>query len=160
MAIEFDPQTGLSAQDTETIREAIVADWKTVFDDEDATLNTAPESPAGQIIDSITVFVAAKDAELLNIANQFNPLVADGRYQDAIAKIYFITRKTAEPTVVTCQCTGLQGTTIPQGAIIQNTDGYRLASVDEAVNGHTRLGHCQQCRRGRTGTARRKPRGI
>ena len=133
MAITFDPQTGLSAEDSETVRAAIVADWQAVFDDEDATLNTEPESPAGQIIDSLTAFVTAKDSELLNIANQFNPLVADGRFQDAIAKIYFITRKTAEPTVVTCQCMGLQGTVIPQGAIIQNTDGYRLTSVGEAT---------------------------
>ena len=133
MAITFDPQTGLSAEDSETVRAAIVADWQAVFDDEDATLNTEPESPAGQIIDSLTAFVTAKDSELLNIANQFNPLVADGRFQDAIAKIYFITRKTAEPTVVTCQCMGLQGTVIPQGAIIQNTDGYRLASNGEAT---------------------------
>lgn len=133
MGITFDPQTGLSADDTEAVRAAIVADWQAVFDDEDATLNTAPESPAGQIIDSIAALVTAKDTEFLNIANQFNPLVADGRFQDAIAKIYFITRKTAEPTVVTCQCTGLRGTVIPQGAIIQDTDGRRLFSIGEAV---------------------------
>ena len=40
MGIKFNPQTGLSADDTETIRAAIVADWQTVFDDEDVTLNT------------------------------------------------------------------------------------------------------------------------
>ena len=133
MGIKFNPQTGLSADDTETIRAAIVADWQTVFDDEDVTLNTEPESPAGQIIDSISALVTAKDSEFLSLANQFNPLTADGRIQDALAKIYFITRKIAEPTVVTCQCTGLQGTVIPAGAIIQNTDGYRLNSVGESV---------------------------
>ena len=133
MAIIFDVDKGLSAEDSETIRAAIVADWQAIFDDEDATLNTEPESPAGQIIDSITALVTAKDTEMLNLANQFNPLVADGRFQDALAKIYFLTRKTAEPTVVTCQCTGLRNTVITQGAIIQNTDGYRLYSINEAT---------------------------
>lgn len=127
--ISFDPSTGLSAQDTAAIRAAIVADWENIFDDEAATLNTDPESPAGQIIDSMAVLVTAKDAEVLEVANQFNPAVADGRWQDALAKIYFITRKTAEPTVVSCQCVGLQGTVIPAGAIIRNSDGYRLKSL-------------------------------
>ena len=133
MAVDFDPQTGLSAQDTETIRAEVVAAWQTVFDDKDATLNTAPESPAGQIIDSIVALITGKDSEFLMLANQFNPKTASGRFQDMLALIYFITRKLAEPTVVTCQCVGLQGTVIPQGAIIQNTDGYRLASSGEAT---------------------------
>ena len=131
--ITFDPATGLSAQDTAAIRAAIVADWENIFDDEDATLNTSPESPAGQIIDSIAVLVTAKDSEVLEVANQFNPAVADGRFQDALAKIYFITRKTAEPTVVTCKCVGVQNTVIPSGAIIRNTDGYRLRSLGAAT---------------------------
>lgn len=131
--ITFDPDTGLTAQDTAAIRAAIVADWENVFDDEAATLNTAPESPAGQIIDSMAVLVTAKDAEVLELANQFNPAVADGRFQDALAKIYFITRKTAEPTVVTCKCNGLKNTVIPAGAIIRNTDGYRLRSLGAAT---------------------------
>ena len=127
--ISFDPDTGLSAQDTAAIRAAIVADWENIFDDEDATLNSDPESPAGQIIDSMAVLITAKDAELLELANQFNPATADGRFQDALAKIYFISRKVAEPTVVTCQCMGLQNTVIPAGAIIMNTDGYRLKAL-------------------------------
>lgn len=131
--ISFDPDTGLSAQDTAAIRAAIVADWENIFDDETATLNSDPESPAGQIIDSMAVLITAKDAELLELANQFNPATADGRFQDALAKIYFITRKVAEPTVVNCQCIGLQNTVIPAGAIIQNTDGYRLKSLGAAT---------------------------
>lgn len=133
MAINFDAQTGLSADDTETIRAQVVAAWQSVFNDEDATLNTEPESPAGQIIDSIVALITGKDSEFLAIANQFNPKTASGRFQDMLALIYFITRKTAEPTVVTCQCMGLQNTVIPQGAIIQNSDGYRLTSNGEAV---------------------------
>ena len=131
--ITFDPNTGLQAQDTETIRAAIVADWENIFDDEAATLNSESESPAGQIIDSMAVLITAKDAEVLELANQFNPAVAEGRFQDALAKIYFISRKVAEPTVVECQCSGRQGTVIPAGALIQNSDGYRLKALGAAT---------------------------
>lgn len=127
--ISFDYNTGLSAQDTATIRQAIVDDWIAVFDDEKATLNTGNESPAGQIIDSLAVLVTAKDSEFLELANNFNPKVASGIFQDALGSIYFLKRKTAQPTVVTCQLTGLYGTVIPAKAIIQNDDGIKLESV-------------------------------
>ena len=133
MSIIIDPQTGMRADSTSTIRQTIVDDWTAVFDDENATLNTASESPAGQIIDSLAVLVTAKDSELLNLVNQFNPLTADGIFQDALGAIYFLARKTASSTVVTCTCTGLQGTVIPEGSIIQNTDGYKLESLGAAT---------------------------
>lgn len=135
MAITFDPSAGFSADSTSAIRQSIVDDWTAVFDDEAATLNTSSESPAGQIIDSLAVLVTGKDSEFLNLANQFNPLTADGVFQDALGAIYFLTRKVATSTVVTCTCTGLQGTTIPAGSIIQTTDGVKLASVGAATIG-------------------------
>ena len=129
MAIHFDAEKGLSADSTATIRQAIVDDWENTFSDENATLNTESESPAGQIIDSEAVLVTAKDSALLELMNQFNPMTASGIFQDAIAAIYFLTRKVAQPTVVECQVMGLQGTTIPAGSVIENTDGFRLRSV-------------------------------
>ena len=135
MAITFNPDTGFSADSTSTIRQTIVDEWTAIFDDEAATLNTSSESPAGQIIDSLSVLVTGKDSEFLNLANQFNPLTASGIWQDALGAIYFLTRKVATPTVVSCTCTGLQGTTIPAGSIIQTTDGVKLASVGAATIG-------------------------
>ena len=135
MAITFNPQTGFSADSTSAIRQSIVDDWTAVFDDETATLNTSSESPAGQIIDSLAVLVTGKDSEFLNLANQFNPLTASGIFQDALGAIYFLSRKVATSTVVSCTCTGLAGTTIPQGSIIQTTDGLKLASLGAATIG-------------------------
>ena len=133
--ITIDVNNGLSAQDTAEIRQAVVDDWTAVFDDEQATLNTGSESPAGQIIDSIAVLVTAKDSELLELMNNFDPRVASGIFQDALGSIYFLKRKTAQPTVVTCQLTGLNGTVVPAGAIIQNEDGIKLASVGAVTIG-------------------------
>ena len=135
MAITFNPTTGMTADDTATIREGIINDWNDVFSDETATLNTESESPAGQIIDSMAVLITAKDAEFLSMANNFNTKVAEGLWQDAIGAIYFLDRKTAQPTLVTCQLTGLQGTVIPLGSMIQNTDGYKLISTSAVTIG-------------------------
>lgn len=133
--ITIDVNNGLTAQDTAEIRQAVVDDWTAVFDDEQATLNTGSESPAGQIIDSIAVLVTAKDSELLELMNNFDPRVASGIFQDALGSIYFLKRKTAQPTVVTCQLTGMNGTVVPAGAIIQNEDGIKLTSVGAVTIG-------------------------
>ena len=135
MAITFNPDVGFSADSTSTIRQSIVDDWTAIFDDENATLNTSSESPAGQIIDSMAVLVTAKDSEFLNMANNFDPRVASGRWQDAIGAIYFLERKTAQPSVVECQVTGLQGTVIPAGSLIQTDDGVKLESVGAVTIG-------------------------
>lgn len=135
MSITFNPNTGMSAQDTATIRQGIVDDWNAVFSDENATLNTESESPAGQIIDSMAVLCTAKDSEFLELGNNFNPKTSAGVWQDAIGAIYFLQRKTAEPTVVTCQLTGLSGTVIPASSIIQNDDGIKLESVGAVTIG-------------------------
>jgi uncharacterized phage protein gp47/JayE len=133
MAIAINPETGIAVDDTATIRQGIVDDWNKVFSDEEATLNTDSSSPAGQIIDSMSVLVTAKDSELVNLFNQFDPRVADGIFQDALGSIYFLQRKTAQSTVVTCQLTGLQGTVVPAGSMIQNDDGYKLVSIGDAT---------------------------
>jgi uncharacterized phage protein gp47/JayE len=135
MAIAINPETGIAVDDTATIRQGIVDDWNKVFSDEEATLNTDSSSPAGQIIDSMSVLVTAKDSELVNLFNQFDPRVADGIFQDALGSIYFLQRKTAQSTVVTCQLTGLQGTVVPAGSMIQNDDGYKLISIGAATIG-------------------------
>ena len=126
--LSFDPSTGLVAPETADIREAVQQDWQAAFADTSGSpqLDVESATPAGQLIAAETAEIAAKNTELLWLANQFNPRVAEGRFQDALGYIYFLTRKIAEPTVVTCQLTGLRGTQIPYGAIAQNTDGYQL----------------------------------
>lgn len=123
----FDPATGLSAPVTEDIRAAVADDWAEAFQDPDLPpLNTEPVTPAGQLIDAEVSEIEAKNAAMLFLANQFNPTVSSGRWQDGIGYIYFIERKLAEPSVVTCQLTGLNGTVIPYGALVGSTSGYTL----------------------------------
>ena len=74
--------------------------------------------------ESFGVYKMGKDAEILKLANSFNPAGATGLFQDALGKVYFLERKIEQPTMVTVECRGLQGTVIPYGAIVQDEQGH------------------------------------
>lgn len=123
--LRFDPETGLYADPTDAVRQDVRAAWKAAFAGEGLPpLDTDPATPAGQLIDGEVAEIAAKNAQILFLANMFNPGVAEGRWQDALGHIYFLTRKQDEPTVVTCTVTGLQGTTVPYGALVKSLEGH------------------------------------
>lgn len=128
----FDPQTGLYAESVEDVRQSVRQGWKDAFRrDGLPELNTEPETPAGQLIDSQTAAIVDKDNEVLFLGNQFNPLTASGVWQDALGKIYFLTRKVAQNSEVVCQCRGLAGTVISQGARIKSSvDGSEWACME------------------------------
>lgn len=130
----FDPALGLMSPDTEKIRAAVVADWTAPFMEEgQPELNTEVSSPAGQLIDAEVAEIERKNSALLHFSNMFNPKVAEGRWQDALGHIYFLTRKMDEPTVVTCLARGRYGTAIPYGALVQSLEGVTLV-CNRAVN--------------------------
>lgn len=127
-SLSFDPDVGVSVPSTQEVREEIAGDLQDAFKtaEKSTPLNVDPTSPGGQIVDIITAQVEAKNAEVAYLANMYNPAVARGFFLDALAGLYFLTRKVSEPTVVTCTCTGLKGTVIPFGAIVQDTVGNQL----------------------------------
>ena len=86
-------------------------------------LNPALETPQGQIASSEAAIIADKNNDFLNLTNQVDPQYADGRFQDAIARIYFLTRKGATSTAVTCTLSGIPSAVIPAGTFAQDTSG-------------------------------------
>ena len=125
--LHFDPATGFYADDTETVRAAVAADWVAAFHkDGQVDLNTDPETPAGQLIDSQTAAVTEKDTELLYLCNQFDPAKNEGIFQDALARVYFITRKPAAPSRAVITVRGLSGTVIPVNAQV-------MSSADDTI---------------------------
>lgn len=124
--LKFDPKTGVYVDEIADVREQVRAEWVKAFTTAgNPPLNTEPETPAGQLIDSQTASIVNKDNELLFLAQQFNPLKASGIWQEALAAVYFIKRKPAIPSSAVIKCTGLYNTVIPQGvqikSIIDNT---------------------------------------
>lgn len=78
-------------------------------------------TPQGQVASSEAAVISNKDGQILYLANQFDPQYASGRFQDALARVYFLTRKPAQATAVTCTLGGIAGTPIPAGTLAQDT---------------------------------------
>lgn len=117
----FNEKTGFSVQEPQEVREEMAQSWINAFKSDDTPdINTAPETPQGQIIDAETLAITQKDAELAFLANMFNPKTARGIWQDALAEIYFIKRKKAINSRCYCILTGLKGTVIEKGSKIQS----------------------------------------
>lgn len=93
-------------------------------------LNPALETPQGQIASSLTAIIGDKNDQLLYLSNMIDPAYAEGRWQDAIGRIYFIDRTPAEPTVVQAVCSGLTGVSIPVGATAQATDNNLYVATE------------------------------
>lgn len=130
--LNFDSQTGFSVSETSDIRDEVAQDWVDSFKEKGRPdLNTDPETPQGQLIDSQTAAIHQKDVELAFLAQQFNPQTASGRWQDALAKIYFINRKPAINSTCVCTLTGINGTTVTAGALIRSTYDQTLWSLNE-----------------------------
>ena len=96
-------------------------------------VNPSLQTPQGQIAQSETAIIGDKNNQIAYIANQVNPSMASGIWQDAIGEIYFITRIPGAGTVVSVTCTGAVGTIIPIGSVVQDSSGYLYSSTATAT---------------------------
>lgn len=132
--ITFDSKKGFDVTEITDLREQIATEWQNAFKEKDRPLlNTNPETPQGQIIDSQVASVNQKDSEVLYLAQQFDPRTAEGRFQDALAEIYFIKRKSAINSYALCTLNGRAGTQISAGALIESEIDGTQWSLDEDV---------------------------
>lgn len=86
-------------------------------------VNPGLGTPQGQLATTETAIISAADAAVVYFATQVDPAFAAGRMQDAIGRIYFISRLPALSTVVQATCSGLTGVTIPAGAQAIDVNG-------------------------------------
>ena len=132
--IIFNSKTGFDVTEIDDLREQIASEWQKAFKEKDRPLlNTDPETPQGQIIDSQVATVNQKDSEVLYLAQQFDPRTAEGRFQDALAEIYFIKRKPAINSYAMCTINGRAGTQISAGALIESEIDGTQWSLDQDV---------------------------
>ena len=96
-------------------------------------VNPSLQTPQGQLAQTETAIIGDKNSQIAYIANQVNPSMASGIWQDAIGEIYFITRIQAAGTVVNCTCVGAVNTVIPIGIVAQDTTGYLYSSTESGV---------------------------
>jgi Baseplate J-like protein len=133
--IQFTP-SGLIIPTEAAILAGTQADFNAAFG---GGLNPQLTAPQGQLASSQAAIVADKDSQIAYVTNQFDPQYAEGRFQDALARIYFLTRKPAQSTAVTCTLSGLPGTVIPAGSLAYDTNGntYSLLGTVTIGSGST-----------------------
>lgn len=95
--------------------------------------NPALTTPQGQLASSLTAIVGDKNTQFMFYAQQVDPAYASGRMQDGIARIYFIDRLPALPTIVSALCVGLANTAIPAGATAKAVDGNLYTATSGGV---------------------------
>lgn len=96
-------------------------------------VNPALETPQGQMASSDSAILSETNDLFVFFTNQVDPAHAEGRMQDAIARIYGLERLPAAPTVVQATLGGLVGAVIPEGSKAVATDGLIYESTEEAV---------------------------
>lgn len=125
-SITFTP-TGVVLPSDADILSGIQADMNAAFG---GNLNPSLSTPQGQLATSQAAILSAKNAEIAKFINQIDPDVADGAMQDAIGRIYFLTRQPATSTVVEVDCIGQSGVVIPVGSIVKDSSGNLYASIE------------------------------
>ena len=120
-------ENGLSVPDVSDILSGRLTDMSTALG---GGASQSLSSPQGQIAQSDTEIIAQEYDKLLCLFNQVNPDYATGRFQDAIGRIYFMERISAQGTVVTATCLGQPGTIIPAGSTAVDTNGYIYQAID------------------------------
>lgn len=111
--------TGVSVPQSSDVLTGVLSDLNNAFG---GNLNiTSPATPQGYLGENLTYYITNNNALIAYLMTQFDPQTAEGRWQDAIARIYFLTRKPPTATAVTCQLIGQPSSTLAAGA--QATDG-------------------------------------
>ena len=118
--------TGFTAPDDATILAAVLADLNAAFG---GGLNLNLSTPQGQLASTLAAIISDNDALFCQYVAQVDPQYAQGRMQDAVGNLYFLTRLPATSTLVQCTCTGLAGTVIPAGALAADSSGNIYAAV-------------------------------
>lgn len=124
---------GLTVPTEPDILAGVFSDWVSAFAASGQALNTELTTPQGQIAQSQAYMLAQLNARLAQLIANVDPLTASGAFQDALGKIYFLTRQGATYATVTATVTGVAGQTLPAGVQVRSTDGSVWASTAAVI---------------------------
>lgn len=118
--IQFTP-TGLVIPPESAVLDGVQADIDAAFGGD---VSPDLRTPQGQLATSEAAVISDAYAQFAFFVNQIDPDTAEGAFQDAIARIYFLDRNPGLPTVVQVLCIGQVGTPITAGvAMVRDTSG-------------------------------------
>lgn len=122
--------TGFTSPAELAILNGVLADFIAIFG---GNMNPGVSTPQGQLATSFAAVIGAFNDLFVDFTNQVDPTYASGRMQDAIARIYFLTRRGATPTTVTATCSGATGVIISVGSLAKATDGTIYTALTTAT---------------------------
>ena len=126
--------TGLQLAGEQAILAGVQADQVAAFAQAGKTLSTELTTPQGQIASSGSFIVAAWQALFAQLIANTDPLTSSGVFQDALGRIYFMTRKPAvAATIPGVIVTGTPGVTASAGALQARSPDGSLWSNQTAV---------------------------
>ena len=113
-------ENGIIAPTTDEVLAGVWEVLKTAFG---SSLNTAMNTPQGQLATSITAIIQNERNNWIQLMNQIDPQYSTGIWQDAIGELYFITRQSQTYSIAQIRLYGLNGTVVPSGYKISDTAG-------------------------------------
>lgn len=127
--------TGLVTASEQAILNGILQDYVAAFAASGKTLNTELTTPQGQLASSQSFMVAAFQAALAQLIANVDPMTSSGAFQDALGRIYFLTRQQATFATVNATVSGVVGATLPAGSQVKSSDGTIWASTAAVIFG-------------------------
>lgn len=121
---------GFEVPSTADVLAGVLQDFHDAFG---GNINPSLETPQGQLATSEAAVIDNVNSDFLFLTQMFDPAYSFGRYQDALARLYFIARNPSQPTVVQALCSGLAGVSIPVGALAVATDGNVYTCTEAGV---------------------------
>lgn len=129
--------TGLSVPAPQSVLTGVQQDWVQAFALNGKTLSSELTTPQGQLQQSQSYMVSAFFAAMAQMVANVDPMTSSGVYQDALGRIYFLTRQAATYATVAATVTGTPGQTLPAGSQAKSSDGSIWATTAAVVFGPT-----------------------
>lgn len=127
--------TGVSVPAPQAVLAGVQQDWVQAFALTGKALNTELTTPQGQLQQSQSYMVSAFFAALAQMVANVDPLTSSGTYQDALGRIYFLTRQQATFATVPATVVGTPGQLLAAGAQAKSSDGSIWATTTAVTFG-------------------------
>lgn len=126
---------GLTVPTEPQILTGVFADMQDAFALSGRALNTELTTPQGQLAQSQAYMLSVLYAGYLQIINAVDPATSSGAFQDALGRIYFLTRQPATYASVEAVVSGVVGAVLAAGAQARSGDGTIWATTSGVTFG-------------------------
>lgn len=141
---QYVTDTGIIIPQTSDIKGKVAEMMKSIFSSD---LDTSDETPAGRLVEAITLLCVQFLGITAQNANQINPNYATGQALDAIGSMFECKRSDATHAIITLMCYASAGTTIKAGSVVSDNDGNKFVinsdiTIPDGASSAIAYGYC------------------